>query len=167
MEKLKVGDTVFQIFHQAKFEKKSADNKKAWNITKRDIEVILRRNVICLQKYSVCVLIGLNLLDVSWSHLLACYTNFWKCLGYFSCFFCHLLIFFFFKINFFKKILSRSLVSECQTVWIKTKTDFLSVLIWVQTVCTAYQQMTIKAASKDRVKNVTAIFFWEEMTKIP
>ena len=32
--------------------------------------------------------------------------------------------------------------SECQTVWIQTKTDILSVLIWVQTVWKDYQQMT-------------------------
>ena len=32
--------------------------------------------------------------------------------------------------------------------------DFLSVLIWVQTVCKGYQQMTIVAISMERVKNL-------------
>ena len=27
-------------------------------------------------------------------------------------------------------------------VWIRIRTDFLSVLIWVQTVCKCYQQLT-------------------------
>ena len=31
---------------------------------------------------------------------------------------------------------------ECQTVWIQIRTDILSVLIWVQTVCKGYQQTT-------------------------
>ena len=35
--------------------------------------------------------------------------------------------------------------SECQTVWIQIRTDLLSVLIWVKTVCKRYQQMTLKA----------------------
>ena len=30
----------------------------------------------------------------------------------------------------------------CQTVWIQIRTDILSVLIWVQTVCKCYQQTT-------------------------
>ena len=52
---------------------------------------------------------------------------------------CRLLTFF--KIDFFQKILSGTL-SECQTVWTHIRIDFLSVLIWVQTVCKGYQQMT-------------------------
>ena len=35
-------------------------------------------------------------------------------------------------------ILSGTL-SECQTLWIQIRTDILSVLIWVQTVCKGYQ----------------------------
>ena len=55
--------------------------------------------------------------------------------GNFSCFY-HLLTFFYVT---FSKILSEPL-SESQTVWIQIRTDFLSVLIWVQTVCKSYQQ---------------------------
>ena len=52
--------------------------------------------------------------------------------------FLYLLIFS--KINFFEKNLSGKL-SECQTVWILP--DILLGLIWVQTVCKGYQQMTL------------------------
>ena len=48
---------------------------------------------------------------------------------------------------------------QCQTVWtrvsnslIQIRTDILSVLIWVKTVCKCYQQMTKVTASKERVK---------------
>ena len=54
--------------------------------------------------------------------------------------FCRLLIFF--KINFFRKILS-GISSECQTVWIKIRPNILSGLVSVQTVCKGYQQMTL------------------------
>ena len=58
-------------------------------------------------------------------------------LSNFSCFKCCLLIIF--KIDFFKKIHSGTLIeSESQTVWIQIRTDVLSVLIWVQTVCKGY-----------------------------
>ena len=67
-------------------------------------------------------------------------------LGNFSCFCCRLLTFF--KMNFFEKILSGTL-SECQTFTIQIRTDRKSVLIWVQTVCKGYQQMTKGDASKD------------------
>ena len=53
----------------------------------------------------------------------------------------------FFQNYFFQKILSGTL-SEWQTVWIQIRTDILSVLIWVQTVCKGYQQTTLVAASK-------------------
>ena len=52
----------------------------------------------------------------------------------------------------FKKILLRML-SKCQTVWIQIKTNILLILIWVQTVCKAYQQRTKVTASKDRVND--------------
>ena len=58
---------------------------------------------------------------------------------------CRLLTFF--KINF-KKNLSGKL-SVCQMVWIQIRTDVVSVLIWVQTVCKGYEQMTKVAASKE------------------
>ena len=57
----------------------------------------------------------------------------------------------FFQNEPFRKILSGTL-SECETVWIQIRTDILSVLMWVQTVCKGYQQTTKVAASKERVK---------------
>ena len=54
------------------------------------------------------------------------------------------------KINF-QKILSGTL-KECQTVWVQIRTDIMSVLIGVQTVCKGYQQTTKVAASKEKVK---------------
>ena len=51
-------------------------------------------------------------------------------LGNVSCFWCRLLTF---QNKLFLKILLGTL-SECQTVWTQIRTDFLSVLIWVQTV---------------------------------
>ena len=70
-------------------------------------------------------------------------------LGNLSCCCCCLLTFF--KINFFQKKISGTL-SECQMVCIQIRTDILSVLIWVQTVCKGYQQTTKVTASKERVK---------------
>ena len=32
---------------------------------------------------------------------------------------------------------------ECQTDWIQIRPDILPGLIWVQTVCKSYQQMTL------------------------
>ena len=43
-------------------------------------------------------------------------------------------------------------------VWIQTRTDVLSVLIWVQHVCKGYQQMTKNFSSKRRDKK------WNGMT---
>ena len=54
------------------------------------------------------------------------------------------------KLTFFKKISGK--LSECKTVCIQIRTDILSVLIWVQTLCKGYQQTTKVAASKERVK---------------
>ena len=42
--------------------------------------------------------------------------------------------------------------SGCQTVWIQIRPDILSGLIWVQTVCKGYQQITKVAPSEQRVK---------------
>ena len=56
----------------------------------------------------------------------------------------------FFQNQLFKKIPSGSL-SVCQTV-----------LIWVQTVCEGYQQMTEVVASKERVKLYCFILFLSE-----
>ena len=51
----------------------------------------------------------------------------------------------FFKIDFFQK------KSECQMVLIQIKSDVLSVLIRVQTVCKDYQQTTKFTPNKVRV----------------
>ena len=64
----------------------------------------------------------------------------------FSCFCCHLQIFFS-KLTF-QEILSETL-SESKTVWIQIRTNRKSVLTWVQTVCKVYKQTTKDAASKD------------------
>ena len=58
----------------------------------------------------------------------------------------------FFKKN--KNILSGTL-SECQMVWIQIRTNILSVLIWVQTVCKDYQHTTKVSFSLVR-KNVNS-----------
>ena len=55
----------------------------------------------------------------------------------------------FFQNQLFLKILSGT--SECQTVWIQIRTDILSVLLWVQTVCKGYQQTTKVTTSMERV----------------
>ena len=57
----------------------------------------------------------------------------------------------FFQNEPFQKILLGTLF-KCQTVWIQIRTDTLSVLIWVQTVCKGYQQTSKVAASKAIVK---------------
>ena len=61
--------------------------------------------------------------------------------------FCHLWI-------FFKNLK----LTEYQAVWIQIRSDVLSGLIWVQTVCKGYQLMTKVATSSDRVKSS---FFWQ------
>ena len=43
------------------------------------------------------------------------------------------------------------ILSECQTASIQIRTDVLSVLNWVQTICKGYQQTTKVTASKVRV----------------
>ena len=55
--------------------------------------------------------------------------------------FCCLLIFF--KINFFEKK-NQEYHQECRTVRIQMRADILLGLIWVQTVCKGYQQMTCR-----------------------
>ena len=46
------------------------------------------------------------------------------------------------QIQLFRKTLS-GIPSECQIVLIQIRPDVLSGLIWVQTVCKGYQQMTL------------------------
>ena len=53
-------------------------------------------------------------------------------LGNFACFLSSVDVFF--KLTFFQKHLS-GIQSECQTVWIQIRSDVLSGLIWIQTVC--------------------------------
>ena len=57
-------------------------------------------------------------------------------LGKFTCFCCYLLTFF--KIYFFKNLFLTETLSEGQKIWIQIRTNILSVLIWVQTVCKGY-----------------------------
>ena len=59
----------------------------------------------------------------------------------------------FFQNCLFQEIFSRTLL-ECQSVWIQIRTDVLSVLIWVQTICKGYQQTTKVAACKEIVEHV-------------
>ena len=54
--------------------------------------------------------------------------------------------FFFFKTYFFRKFFRE--LYQCQTAWNKIRTDVLSVMICVQTVCLGYQQITNVAESK-------------------
>ena len=63
-------------------------------------------------------------------------------LGILGSFVCFLSSDEFFKINFFLKILS-GVLSKCQTDWIQIRPNFLLGLIWVQSVCKGYQQMTL------------------------
>ena len=60
-------------------------------------------------------------------------------IGKFCMFFCRLPYFLFFKIIFFRKILS-GIPSVCQRVSIQIRPDNLSGLVWIQTVCKGYQQ---------------------------
>ena len=59
---------------------------------------------------------------------------------------------FFLKLTFSKKNLL-GLPSECQTVWIQIRSDILSGLIRVQTVCKGYQQ-TIKVVTGGKRVNL-------------
>ena len=58
--------------------------------------------------------------------------------------------------NNFQKIISGTL-SACQTFLIHIRTDVLSVLIWVQTVCKDYQLTTKIAAIKEGVKWINCL----------
>ena len=51
----------------------------------------------------------------------------------------------------FKKIFLHEHYQSVERKWIQIRTDDLSVLIWVETVCKCYQQMTKVAASEERV----------------
>ena len=75
-------------------------------------------------------------------------------LGHFSCFFvaCWL-----FQNQFFRKILS-GIASEFRTVCIQIRPDFLSGLIWVQTICKGYQQTTL--VNKELSITATRVAIW-------
>ena len=55
------------------------------------------------------------------------------------------------KINFFFRNVFSGTPSECQTVWIQIRTDILSGLIKVQTVCNSYRHTSKVADSKEGV----------------
>ena len=55
--------------------------------------------------------------------------------------------FFFIKINVFPKKYFGILLA-CQSTWIQTRSDILSALIWVQTLCKDYQPMTLLEQTK-------------------
>ena len=52
-----------------------------------------------------------------------------------------------------------SLASGCQTVYIQIRPDVLLGLIWVQTVCKGYQQITKVATSWQRIKYRTTSWY--------
>ena len=73
-----------------------------------------------------------------------------------SCFCCHLLTLF---RNWFFQTIPYETLSEYQTVWIQIKTIILWVLIWVQTICKGYQQITKNSTRKGRV-NWASIYMY-------
>ena len=135
------------------------------NLSRKSVLSILSHGVISLPdgtSYDKLVLIMISM-HMSHQNLMSWPTfvirkfflTLWM-LGNISCFCC--LLTFFFKINFFKKYFRNTItLSECQTVWIQIKTNILSVMIWVQTVCKGYQQRTKVAASKKRVKQFSLL----------
>ena len=77
----------------------------------------------------------------------------------FACFF-FVCGFFFFKLTFSKKNFRNTIrVTECQTFWIQIRPDFLMGLIWVQTVCKDYKQMT-KVDSSGEIVNIYHSDLW-------
>ena len=50
-------------------------------------------------------------------------------------------------------------ISECETAWIQIKTDILSVMIWVQTVCKGYQKTIKFTTSRERVNRLRKSMF--------
>ena len=121
----------------------------SWNIITYFFKIKVRCCKICGLLQSWLALQGL----ISTRH--RAMTPFTLCmLGNFSCFCCCLLNFF--QNWHFPKILSETL-SECQMVWLQIRTEALSALIWIQTFCKDYQQMTKVATSKEWVKLVLVI----------
>ena len=81
-------------------------------------------------------------------------------LGNFAYFF---VIYGFFFNYLFQKNLS-GIPSESQSVWIQIRTGALSGLIWVQTVCKAYQQMT-NLCSKELQEVINKLKSWAQLFK--
>ena len=54
-----------------------------------------------------------------------------------------------------------------KTVWIQIRTDIMSVLIWVKTVCKCYQQTTKDAGGKERVKGTDEISYFKTGRQFP
>ena len=68
----------------------------------------------------------------------------------------------FFQNYIFRKISSGTL-SECQIVWILIRTDILSVLIWVQTVC---KRQKLSLAGKELIEVLTLkIYVYPDIIK--
>ena len=71
----------------------------------------------------------------------------------------------FFQNQFFQKILS-GIPSECQMIWIQIGLDFMSSLIWVQTVCKDYQQTkNVVAAGKELTERNTQFYVTKTVAK--
>ena len=68
-------------------------------------------------------------------------------------YFCYRLLTFFSKSSL-KKQLIQEHYKSVKRFGFQIKTDVLSVLTWVQTVCKGYQQMAKVAASKDKVNSI-------------
>ena len=83
-------------------------------------------------------------------------------LGNFACIFV-VCGFFSFKNNILKKKKKNvsGITSECLTVWLQIKPDILLGLIWVQTVCKGYQQMTKVATRKEAVNLLSVPFVFQ------
>ena len=89
-------------------------------------------------------------------------------LGNFSPVFCCLPIFF--QNELFRKILSGK-PSECQAAWIQLMPYIMSGLIWVQTVCKGYQQVTLldkELKMKYLLQNILSLRrFWAQLSIPP
>ena len=70
----------------------------------------------------------------------------WKCYDTLlsSAAFAVVVVFSFCFQNHFFKIILLGILFECQTDWIQIRPNILSDLIWVQSVCKNYQQMTLR-----------------------
>ena len=74
-------------------------------------------------------------------------------MGNFACVFFLLLL----SARFFSSQIKRlsGTSSECQTVWIQIRPDFLLALIWDQTACNSHQQQT--KVSRERLKGMMCL----------